>query len=341
MQTPVSIATRGAVLVAVVLVVIQLSGALHPVDLVDAGLRGDGAQLMVEDFGPERIPDDLPFDGQYIYVTARLLPDWDAINGVLQESSYRLARILHPLLASPAGSGVPLLILLQAWNVVGVWLLVWALANLLERYGHPPTWAWAGAPACMISLLFTTSEPLAFGLAMAGVAMADRGQLAHGASLLALGALTRESALTCALAMAALLWTRRQRLAAPALLIGAAVPFVAWWLYVQSVTPYSRTPLEVFGFLKLFDQRPGDIAASLITLALMLISVVAWWDVPPFRWVTLAFVAWLPIYEGFGFRLVGLPRLSLVSVALGIAGVARWSRRTRTNAPQALAFESG
>lgn len=320
----VGVALRAVLLVGVVLAIIQLSGAAQPVDLAGAGQDGDGGRVMVEDFGVENVPDVLPFDGQYLYVTARLLPDWDAINDELVESSFRLVRILHPLLASPGGSGNPVLLLMQAWNLVGLGLLAWALADLLGRYGHRRSWAMAAAPACTVSMLFTTSEPLAFGLAMAGVALADRHRLLGATVLLALGGLTRESALTCAAAVAALLWTRHRRPQAVALFVGAVAPTAGWWAYVQSVTPSSRIPLELLGILEIGDQWAVDIVAAVLALILIAVSVAAWWDVPPLRWVTLGFAAWLPIYESFAFRLVGLPRLSMVSIALGIAGLLRW-----------------
>lgn len=328
MSAPVRLSVKTMLVIAVTLVVIQASGFAHPAELAALGRRGDGGDLAVRDFGPEHVPDALPFDGQDLYVTARLLPDWDAINDQLDESSYRLVRILHPLLASPAGAGVPVLLLMQLWNVVGIGLLTWALADVLLRHGHEPRWALTAAPACVIPLFLTTSEPLAFGLAMAGVALADRHRLVGASALLALGGLTRESALTCAVAAAAMLWTSGLRRGAAGVLIGSIAPVAAWWAYVQSVTPYSRTPLELFGFLKIGEQASFDIVTSVVAIALIVVAVVAWWDVPPFRWVNLGFAAWLPIYEGFGFRVVGIPRLSLISMALGVAGLARWTAGT-------------
>jgi hypothetical protein len=325
---------RAALFVGAILAVIQLSGAVRPVDLLAPGRDGQGAAVMVHDFGVGAVPDRIPFDGQYIYVTARLLPDWDAINDQIYESSYRSVRILHPLLASPAGSGTPLVLALELWNLVGVGLLTAGLADLLARHGHRPGLALLAPVACALSMILTTSEPLAFGLAVLGLAMVDRNRLWWGAGLLALGGLTRESAVTVAVAAALVLWTAGRRRAAPAVLAAAVAPLVAWWLYVQSTTPPSRVPLTPFGFVNIGDRWWVDIVATGMALALIAISVVAWWDVPPLRWLTLGFAAWLPLYEEFAFKLVGLPRLSLVSMALGLAGLARWRTARRERAPE-------
>lgn len=320
---------RAAVFVGAILAVVQLSGAVHPVDLLAPGRDGQGAEVMVEDFGVEAIPDRLPFDGQYIYVTARLLPDWEAINDQIYEARYRTVRILHPLLASPFGAGVPLVLALQLWNLVGVAMLTAGLADLLGRHGHSPGLALWAPPACALALILTTSEPLAFGLALAGLALVDRDRLVGGVALLALGGLTRESALTIAAAAAIVLWTRGRRGKAPLVLAGAVAPTALWWTYVQTVMSDSRIPLTPFGIVNLTDRWSVDIAASVLALLLIAVSVVAWWDVPPLRWVALGFAAWLPLYEQYAFKLVGLPRLSLPSIALGLAGLARWRQHGR------------
>lgn len=324
---------RAAAFVGAILAVVQLSGAVRPVELLAPGRDGQGAEVMVEDFGVEAIPDRLPFDGQYIYVTARLLPDWDAINDQIYEARYRTVRILHPLLASPAGSGTPLIVALQLWNLVGVGLLTAGLADLLGRYGHSPGLALFAPVACTLALILTTSEPLAFGLALAGLALVDRDRLVGGVVLLALGGLTRESALTIAVAAAVVVWTSGRRRRAPLVLAGAVAPTALWWGYVQTVTPDSRIPLTPFGIVNLADRWSVDITASVLAMVLVAVSIVAWWDVPPLRWVAIGFAAWLPLYEQYAFKLVGLPRLSLPSIALGLAGLARW-RRARTSPPR-------
>lgn len=326
--TPVGAALRAVLVAGSVLAMLQLSGAVEPVELLSPARTGQGSAVILADFGPDHIRAEDPFDGQYVYVTARLFPDLDAISDEIYEADYRLVRILHPLLASPGGEGVPVILLLQLWNLVGVALFAAALAAMLARYGHDPGWAvGATLAACAIPLLMTTSEPLAFGLGMAGLCFVDRGRLAWAVPVLALAGLTRESALTFAAAAAVLAWTRRRRAGAGVLLVASVAPTAAWWAYVQSITPPSRVPLAPFGILQLGDQVWSDILASILMLGLIAVSVVTWWDVPPFRWLTLALVAWIPLYESFAFKLIGLPRLSSPSLALGIAGIARWRRQ--------------
>lgn len=334
---PTRVAVRAVVLVGTVLAAIQLSGAVQPIDLAGAGQDGQGSRVVVQDFGRAEIRDAIPFDGQYLYVTARLLPDWDAINEEIHESSYRLVRILHPLLASPGGSGNPVLVLMQLWNLVGLGLLAWGLADVLRRHGFEASWAMAACAACALPILLTTSEPLAFGLGMAGLALVERDRLTWAIVPLALGGLTRESALTFAVAAAVLLLADGRRARSAGLLAAAAAPTAFWWAYVQTVTPPSRVPLAPMGILHLVDQWWVDALAATIALALIVVSVVAWWDVPTLRWLALAFAAWIPLYEAPAFKLVGVPRLSLPSIALGLAGLARWRARARADMPAGAA----
>jgi hypothetical protein len=337
--SPVHVAARAVGFSAAILLVLLLSRAIRPVDLLSPALKGQGSDVIVEDFGRDGIRAEDPFDGQYIYVTSRLLPDLDAITERIYESDYRLVRILHPLLASPAPPGNATILLLELWNLFGVGLFVWALADLFRRYRIDPGWAMAGAAACGLSLLGTTSEPLAFGLAMAGLALLDRNRLVAATALIALGGLTRESALTFAVAGAALLVVRHRRVAAVALFGAAVAPTAIWWAYVQSITEPSRVPVDLLGIRFLPSQSFLNIVSSLVALGLIAVSVKAWWDVPPLRWLALGFAAWIPIYERFAFKIVGLPRLSLPSIALGIAGIIRWRAEARAPATPAPALE--
>jgi hypothetical protein len=125
---------------------------------------------------------------------------------------------------------------------------------------------------------------------------------------------------------------QRRRVAAVAMVLVAAAPTAAWWSYVQTIADDAKVPLQPLGIVRIGEQWPPNVAASVLALALMVIAVVAWWDVPPFRWLALAFLAWIPIYEDVAYKIVGLPRLSIPSIALGIAGLVRW--RTNRRAPR-------
>jgi hypothetical protein len=331
--TPVRAAMQAAAFAAGVLAALMLSGAVKPVELLAPARTGQGSEVILEDFGAEGIRARTPFDGQYIYVTARLLPDLDAISEQIYEADYRLVRILHPVLASPAAGGTPTILALQLWNLVGVALFAGALADLLRRHGQDPSWAvGATLAACALPLLLTTSEPLAFGLGMAGLCTADRRRVGWAIALLALAGLTRESALTFAAAAAVLAWSRGRRWGSLGLLAASIAPTALWWAYVQSITPTSRTPVAPLGILEIGTQPWDEKVVSLMMLALIAVSVVAWWDVPPLRWVALAFAAWLPLYESFAFKLVGLPRLSSPSLALAVVALLRWRARDRDGA---------
>lgn len=330
-MTPSATALWSVGIAGCVLGVIMISGALRPVELLHGARAGQGSEVIVRDFGPEHLRPDTPFDGQYIYVAARLLPDLDAIADSLHEADYRLVRILHPLLASPAPTGTPTILALQLWNLVGVGLFAVATADMLRRHNQNPSWAVAGTLAAFaLSLLLTTSEPLAFGLGMAGLCLVDRRQLTWAIPLLALAGLTRESALTFAAAAAALVWARRSHALAIWVLVAAALPTAAWWMYVQSITERSRTPLGPLGILQMGSQPWDDTLVSAFMLCAIALSVVAWRDVPPLFWLAVSFAAWIPLYEGFAFKMVNLPRLSSPSLALAVIGVMRWHAGDRT-----------
>lgn len=332
-NTPAALALRAALIAGSFMALLQLSGAVKPIQLLSAARIGQGSALVLNDFGPEHLRSEDPFDGQYIYVTARLLPDLDSIASQIYESDYRLVRILHPLLASPGGQGTPVIVLLELWNLLGLALFAGSLASLLSRYGQDTGAVVASTlVACAIPFLLTTSEPLAFGLGMAGLALADRHRLIAAIPLLALAGLTRESALTFAAAAAVLIWTRRRKGPAAFVLMASAAPTALWWVYVQTITAPSRVPLAPLGILQLGAQTWSNILISLVVLSCIGISVVAWTDVPPLRWLALGFAAWIPLYESFAFKVVGLPRLSLPSIALAVAGIVRWQTRQQSAA---------
>jgi hypothetical protein len=337
-STPIQVGLTATLMAASILAVLLLSGAVKPVELLSPALHGQGSAVIKEDFDTSGVRKEDPFDGQYIYVTARLLPDLDAISDQIYEADYRLVRILHPLLASPAPAGTATVIALGLWSLVGVFLFGASFADLLGRHGHDPGWALAATlVACSIPLLMTTSEALAFGLGMAGLALADRGRFAWALVPLALAGLTRESALTFAAAAAILAWTQRRRGGwAIAIVPLALAPTALWWAYVQSITPSSRVPLEPLGILHMGDQVGSDIVAAVISLVLIGVSLVTWRDVPALRWLAIVFAAWIPLYESFAFKLLGLPRLSAPSIALAIAGILRWRRERRSATGAAL-----
>ena len=102
--------------------------------------------------------------------------------------------MLLPLLASPGGTGNSVVILITAWNLLGLGLAAWGLADLARRHGRDPRLGYAATLALAFSMMIGTNEPLAFGLGFAALALYDRGQLVPAAGLLALAGLGRETA---------------------------------------------------------------------------------------------------------------------------------------------------
>ncbi len=219
--------------------------------------------------------------------------------------------------------------------MLGVGLFVWALADVLQRYGFPAVWAWGGTVACACSLVLTTSEPLAFGLGMAGLALVDRHRLLAGTALLALAGLGRETALTFAVAAGVLLLLRQRRVPAVGVIAVAALPTAAWWAYVQSITERSRVPLGCLASCTYPTSGPLTSRRRSSCSGASVVSVLAWRDVPPLRWLAFAFAAWIPLYERYSFTMTSLPRLALPSVALGASGLLRWRAEQRPQATTA------
>jgi hypothetical protein len=298
-----------------------LSGALSPVDLLFPGSRGEGAAVLVEDFGPGAVPDRYGYDGQETYVVARDFPDVVAASdhGVVE---FRIRRILHPALAWPAPAGDATVLVLVAANVVGVGLASWALADLARRHGRDARLGYAAGLALAFPLVISTTEPLAFGLGLAALALADRGRVVAPVALLAAAALGRETALVMAVAAGLVVARRRSWPSGLAVAVLPLVPAVAWWAWLASrvpATPYDTT--ELLGIRHIGDLARADVVAAAVIIALMVVAVWRWRDVP-ILWLTAAgFLAACAFYIADSFRVEAFVRLSAVGIALGVAGL--------------------
>jgi hypothetical protein len=320
MSEAVRIGTASAAAAALALVIFLASGALDPVDLLFPGARGFGSPVLVGDFGVEAVPDRFSYDGQEIYVIARDMPDarQASRDGIAE---FRMRRILQPLLAWPAPAGNATIFVLALTNVVGLGLAAGALADLAARHGRDPRVGYAACVALVFPLAITTTEPLAFGLGLLGLALVDRGRWVPAVAALGLAGLSRETALVMAVA-AGLEVARIRSWRLGLVVVGLPVlAFLGWALRLRQLVPSGRQPSVLLGFLDLPAQSPLDVLTLVVTLTLMVVAVWRWRDVP-LLWLTAAgFLGACAFYVGDSFQWEAFVRLSAVGIALGLAAL--------------------
>lgn len=325
MPEPVRVGIVSGVAAGIVLAIFLLSGAMHPVDLLFPGGRSAGADLVVQDFGPEAVPDRFSYDGQEMYVIAREFPDVESARGE-GIGQFRIRRVLQPLMVWPLPRGDATVLALALTNVLGLALAAGALADLSARHGRDARLGYAACAALAFPLVITTTEPLAFGLGLLGLALADRRRFTLAILAFALAGLGRETALVMALAAGlATRLTTAQRGAWRAALAVALVPItvlVAWMLWLsQAVSSDTLRSTALFGFLDLPKLSPLDVTLCTATIALILVAVWRWRDVPLLALTALGYLGCCAFYIGDQFQWHGLPRVSAVGVALGLAGL--------------------
>lgn len=327
---------RAALLLAAVLGALVLAGALDPVQLLLPGEKGAGGAVLVEDFGADRIPDGYGYDGQQYYLAARFFPDIDAAGEVVGGPRFRLLRIGLPALASPAGEGTGVVVLLVAWNIVGVGLAVGALADLAQRHGRPVGVGAAAGAALAMPLVLTTAECLAFGLGLLALDLAHRDRTIWALAALAAAGLTRETALTFGAGMVAH-WLARHRYGAAAAVPLAAVPLGLWRLHLLDVLPPGPdAPLAFMDLWRLGDRAVVDQVVTAFVLVVGTYGAYHWRDAVLVWPVAVAWLGWFLLYEYDTFDWRALPRVSAPLVAFGLAGLASTYLR---RSPSRLALE--
>jgi hypothetical protein len=309
-----------AVVTVFLLGVIMVSQGGRPIALVFPGERGAEGPLVAE-FGYDAIPQRYPYDGMRTYQVAKHFPD---IRGANAEgvADFRIKRILQPAIASVFDTGNGVVLALAALGAFGVGVATWALADLAFRHGRDPRLGFAALVALAFPAAITTTEPLAFGLALAGLALFDRDRLVAATALFAAAGLGRETALAAAAAAALVLLTRRRVLAAGVVGVFAVSPYALWSAYVSASVPATTDPTTQFlGIRHVADVLgPFDAAVALVGAALIVIAVVSWRDVPVLATTSAMFLAACLVYNSDSYRWHAFLRLSALGVALGISG---------------------
>jgi hypothetical protein len=304
-------------LALMLLMLVELGG--RPVSLLLPGELADAAPLVADRFGSDvLLVNDHGYDGQQFWAIATKFPDLDAAAPYVDNARYRFQRILTPTLAAPFGDGTGPVVALLALGVAGVGVGSAALANLAIRHGRP---AWSGylfGPPVLISVLFGLSEPLAYGLAMVGLDLADRDRPWAATAALTAGALARESvALMAGAAFVGLLLSGRWRVQ----LLLPGVVAAAWMAYLAGSFPDapSEERLVPLGVLD------GDAWVLLSAASILLLAGLgawAWKDVPAVWPVGLLFVALALGYAENLFRYQVAWRANAPAITLGLTAIA-------------------
>jgi hypothetical protein len=169
------------------------------------------------------------YDGQFVYYIAR---DPSDAARFLDVPAYRFQRILLPALARVLSLGQESLIVwaLLAVNLVSLAAGTALMERLLEQYGvsHWYALAYGLTAGTFGAVRLSLPEPLAYALALGGIALALRERPTLSAACFALAALAKETTLVLAAGYGLyLLYQRRWRDAAVFAMI-TLVPFAAW-----------------------------------------------------------------------------------------------------------------
>lgn len=190
-------------------------------------------------------------DGQSTYLVARSLLGDPVTAGLLDDAGFRYRRILLPAI----GSGFGLLparatpIALAVANALSVGLCGAAMATMARAAGRSPWWALAGilAPGVALSLMVTTPDALALGLALTALAAHRTGRRQWTLILLVAAALTKEAYLLFAAGLALVELPTSRRRAATTLLVPTA-SLALWSAVVSARVGNGFTPRGNLGF---------------------------------------------------------------------------------------------
>lgn len=215
------------------------------------------------------------YDGQFVYYIAR---DLTGAARYLDVPAYRYQRIIYPLLAW-AGSlgGQPALLpwVMVAINVaalaIGTALLEWLLAQ--EKASPWYALSYGLFAGVFVAVRFSTTEPLAYGLALAALVAAQRGSVTGFTFFMAVAILTKETAIFFGIGYGLYFLLQRRWLAALLLGIFTTLPFAALQIVLYSVFGSMgigsggamATPFEVIPFMGIWRAAGYGAGALLLT----------------------------------------------------------------------------
>jgi hypothetical protein len=174
-----------------------------------------------------------------------------------------------------------------------------------------------------MGLTISTPEPFGVGLALAGVAAADRGRHGRAVLLLVASALVRESGAVVALAVAVGLLLARPRPRWPTLAgyLLPAVALTAWSEVLAATVGGPQSVLSRIVPLGLLHATPPSIALGIAALGLAGVGTWHWRDVPVAWPVTAAFGCWMLTYSSDTSDWLALPRAAAPALVLGLCAL--------------------
>lgn len=225
------------------------------------------------------------YDGQFSYCIA-LDPNPATVRPCLDVPAYRYQRILHPMLARLAGFGNAnwILYALVGVNLAALGLGTAVLAVLLKDR-RASVWlalAYALFGGIFFAVRASTTEPLAYGLAILGFALYERKRVVLAAVVLLLAVLAKEVAILVPFGLGLHALIRRDWRSAGVLLLITALPYAVWqgalyqWFGSFGVGSGGAmaTPFEVIPFMGIFRIAGADGRLFLILGGLLLIFAV-------------------------------------------------------------------
>lgn len=290
-----------------------------PLALVTLGTRFSDADPL-SDAGSEG------YDGQFVYYIAR---DPDDAARFLDVPAYRFQRILLPVLGRALAFGQASLL---PWTLLAVNLAALAagtstLERLLARRGAGRWYAlgYGLSVSALGAARLTLPEPLAYALALGGVALAFAERPLWSATLFALAALAKETTLMMAAGIGLWLLWRRQWFQAIVFGLVALVPFVGWQVILARQLGSAgvgsggamATPFEVIPFAGvariLTEGGPAVFLALGLILAPFVLLPTLWGllraardlvrrDAPGVTWLLLATAAVMPFVPFSTYR---------------------------------------
>ena len=316
--------------IATLLVTLMLVQGREPIELMLPGELTASAPLVAEHFGEDvLLEDDLGYDGQQFWALAVTFPDLDEGAQYVDNAQYRLQRIVTPALASPFGDGNGPAAAILVLGIVGVFLGSVGLADLSERHGRPAWLGYCFGPPLLVAVLFGLSEPFAYGVAFAGLALVDRERVWLGTAVLVVAALARESvAVMVGAVFLACAISGRWRW--PLLLVPAVAG--SWMLYLRSEYPDAPSD-ERFDLLGLLSGSGSTLLGAAVLLALVVVAVVRWRDVAVLWPCAAVFGVLALAYSPSLFRYQVFWRANTPAIALGLAAVAHWYAERRSVTP--------
>ena len=224
------------------------------------------------------------YDGQFTYYLAR---DFETAPPCLDVPAYRAQRILLPLLGFVLSVGQDALI---PWVLVAVNLAALVIATALleslfiaENASRWYVLTYGLFAGVVMAVRLSTNEPLAYGLVIAGIWLAQRERHRDAVLLFALAALAKETTGVFVAGYVLYLALHQRWSAAIRLALSVGLLFGAWQLYLYDWLGdfgigsggAKGTPFEIIPFGGVFKiWTEGSLAAFLLLGLLLVVPVV-------------------------------------------------------------------